>query len=103
MAAYEATFPIFGWHLVKTFGTSKILTCLTTENLFPHSYVEGKNTTQTEAGMSKILEERPTCFPKISSEKKHILSKVELKNAFVTGVEFNTELHSRKINVPEHQ
>ena len=42
-------------------------------------------------------------FSKISSEKKHILSKVELKNAFVTDVEFNTELHSRKINVPEYQ
>ena len=53
--------------------------------------------------MSKIIEERPRCFPKTSSEKKSILSKVHLKNAFVTGVAFNTELHSRKINVPEHQ
>ena len=53
--------------------------------------------------MSKNIEEGPTCFPKTSSETKHILSKVQLKNAFVTGVAFNTERHSRKINVPEHQ
>lgn len=43
--------------------------------------------------MSKTIEEGPTtCFPKTSSEKKHILSKVQLKNAFVTVVAFNTEL-----------
>ena len=49
------------------------------------------------------IEEGPTCFLKTSSEKKNILTKVQLKKTFVTGVEFNTELHSRKINVPEHQ
>ena len=43
--------------------------------------------------MSKIIEEWSTCFPKILSEKKHILVKVRLKNTFVTGVAFNTELH----------
>ena len=53
--------------------------------------------------MFKIIEEGPTCFPKISSEKKHILTKVQLKNAFVTVVAFNTELPSRKLNVPEYQ
>ena len=53
--------------------------------------------------MSKVMEEWPTCFPKASSEKKLILSKVQLQNAFVTGGAFNTELHSRKTNVPEHQ
>ena len=30
-------------------------------------------------------------------------SKVQLKNAFATGVAFKTELHSRNINVPEYQ
>ena len=50
--------------------------------------------------MSKFIEKGRTCFSKASLEKKHILSKVQLKNAFVT---FNTELHSIKINVPEHQ
>ena len=39
--------------------------------------------------MSKIIEEGPTCFPKTSPEKKHILNKVQLKNAFVTGVAFD--------------
>ena len=29
----------------------------------------GEYTTQTETGMSKIIEEGPTCFPKTSSEK----------------------------------
>ena len=38
--------------------------------------------------MSKIIEEGPTCFSKPSS-KKHILSKVQLKNAFVTGLTQN--------------
>ena len=37
------------------------------------------------------------------TKKKHILSQVQLKNAFVTGAAFNIELHSRKINIPEHQ
>ena len=36
-------------------------------------------------------------------QKKNILSKVKFKNTFVTGVAFNTELHSGKINLPEHQ
>ena len=49
--------------------------------------------------MSKIIKERPTCFSKPSSEKKHILSKVQLKNAFVTRLTQNYI----KINVPEHQ
>ena len=49
------------------------------------------------------VKEWPTCFSKTLSEKKHILSKVKLKNTFGTDVAFNTELHSRKINVPEHQ
>ena len=65
-----------------------------------YSHVEGENLTQT--GMSKIIEEWPTYFTKTSSEKTHILSKKQLKNAFVTGATFNTEL-SRKINVSEHQ
>ena len=42
------------------------------------------------------VEKGHTCFPKTSSEKKHILSKVLLKNTFATGVAFITELHSRK-------
>ena len=53
--------------------------------------------------MSKKIEEGPTCFSKPSVEKKHILSKIQLKNAFVAGAAFNTELNSRKINMPEHQ
>ena len=53
--------------------------------------------------MSKIIEEGPICFPKTSSEKKTYIGKVQPKNAFVTSVAFNTEIHSRKINVPEHQ
>ena len=32
----------------------------------------------------------------IIRKKKHILSKVLLKNTFATGVAFITELHSRK-------
>ena len=32
-----------------------------------------------------------------------MLSKIQFKNAFVTGVVFNTELHSRKVNVSEYQ
>ena len=40
--------------------------------------------------MSKIIEEGPTCFFKPSKKKeKHILSKVQLKNAFVTGLTQN--------------
>ena len=39
--------------------------------------------------MSKIIEEEITCFSKPSSEKKHIQSKVQLKNAFVTGLTQN--------------
>ena len=35
--------------------------------------------------------------------KKHLLSQMYLKNAFVTGAAFNIELHSRKINVPGNQ
>ena len=49
--------------------------------------------------MSKIVKEGSTCFPKPSSEKKHKLSKVQLKNAFVIGLTQNYI----KINVPEHQ
>ena len=30
-------------------------------------------------------------------------SKVQIKNGFVTGIAFNTELHGRKINVPGYQ
>ena len=70
MAMYAPTFSTSGRHLLKTFRASKILTCLTTYNLCPYSYVEGENTTQTEIGMSKIIEEGPTCFPKTLSEKK---------------------------------
>ena len=40
---------------------------------------------------------------KKKTEKKLSLSQVWLKNAFVTSVACNIELHSRKINVPEHQ
>ena len=40
---------------------------------------------------------------KETSQRKHILSQVQFKNAFAAGAEFNIELHSRKINVPEHQ
>ena len=39
--------------------------------------------------MSKIIGEGSTCFSKQSSEKKHTLSKVQLKNAFVTGLTQN--------------
>ena len=49
--------------------------------------------------MSKIIEKGPTCFLKTSPEKKH----TQFKNALVAAVAFNTELHSRKIIVPEHQ
>ena len=78
MATYEPTFPTCGWHLFKTFKASKFLTCLTTENVYSYSYVEGESTTQTGTGMSKIIEEGPICFPKTSAEKKNIymLSKV---------------------------
>ena len=38
--------------------------------------------------MSKIIEEEPTCFFKPSG-KEHILSKAQLKNAFVTGLTQN--------------
>ena len=38
---------------------------------------------------------------KKTSEKYNL--QVQFKNAFVTGAAFNIELHSRKINVPEHQ
>ena len=45
--------------------------------------------------MSKIIEIR---------KKKYTLSKVQLRNAFVRVVAFNTELHPRNIkNLPEHQ
>ena len=64
-------------------------------NLCSHSYVEDENTILTETGMSKIIEIR---------KKKHTLSKVQLRNAFVRVVAFNTELHPRNIkNLPEHQ
>ena len=47
--------------------------------------------------MSKIIKERPTCYPKTSSEKtKKKLSKVQLKNAFLTGAAFHAELRSAK-------
>ena len=42
--------------------------------------------------MSEIIEEVPTLFPKISSDKKHILSKVQFKNAYAC----NTELLQEK-------
>ena len=43
--------------------------------------------------MSKIIKERPTCYPKTSSEKtEHKLSKVQLKNAVLTGAAFQAEL-----------
>ena len=35
--------------------------------------------------MSSIIEEGPRYLPNTSSEKKHILSKVQVKNAFATG------------------
>ena len=38
--------------------------------------------------MSKIIEEGPTYFSKVSSEKDKI-SKVQLKNPFVTGLTQN--------------
>ena len=50
--------------------------------------------------MSKIIGEGFTCFPKTSSENK-TYTKYSLK--LHCYVAFNTELHSRKINVPEHQ
>ena len=40
---------------------------------------------------------------KKKSEKNHLLSQVQLKNAFITDAAFNIELHSRKINVTEYQ
>ena len=63
--------------------------------MYSYSYLEGESTTQLETGMSKIIEEGPTCFSKPSSKmtkknpKKNtqaILSKVLFKNAFVTGL-----------------
>ena len=39
--------------------------------------------------MSKLIEEGTTCFSKPSLKKKHILNKVQLKNAFVTGLTHN--------------
>ena len=42
--------------------------------------------------MSEIIEEVPALFLKISSDKKHILSKVQLKNAYAS----NTELPQEK-------
>ena len=50
--------------------------------------------------MSKIIGEGFTCFPKTSSENK-TYTKYSLK--LHCYVAFNTELHSRKINVPEHK
>ena len=35
--------------------------------------------------MSSIIEEGPRYLPNTSSEKKHILSKVQVTNAFATG------------------
>ena len=46
---------------------------------------KSESATQTESGISKII------------------SKVQLKNIFDTGIPFKRELHSRKIRVPEHQ
>ena len=43
------------------------------------------------------------CKKKNISKKKHLLSQVQSKNAFVIGAAFNIKLHSRKINVPNHQ
>ena len=42
-------------------------------NVCSYSYVEGENTTETETGMSKIIEEGPICFPKTSSENKNYI------------------------------
>ena len=39
--------------------------------------------------MSKIIDEGPACFSKPSSKKKQMLSKVQLINAFVTGLTQN--------------
>ena len=39
--------------------------------------------------MSKFIEEAPTCFSKPSSKENHILSKVQLKNPFATGLTQN--------------
>ena len=39
--------------------------------------------------MSKIIEEGPTCFLPKPSKIKHILRKVQLKNALVTGLTQN--------------
>ena len=61
---------------------------------------KGEIATQTETGVSKIIGEGFTCFPKTSSENK-TYTKYSLK--LHCYVAFNTELHSRKINVPEHQ
>ena len=35
--------------------------------------------------MSNIIEEEPRYLPNTSSEKEHILSKVQVKDAFATG------------------
>ena len=45
--------------------------------------------------MSNIIEEGPRYLPNTSSEKKHILSKVQVKNEFTTGEPHRTtdELH----------
>ena len=52
---------------------------------------------QLKLELSEIIEDGSTCFPK-TAEKEHI----QYKNPFVTGVAFNIELYSRKINLPEH-
>ena len=38
--------------------------------MYSYSYLEGESTTQLETGMSKIIEEGPTCFSKPSSSEK---------------------------------
>ena len=52
---------------------------------------------QLKLKLSEIIEDGSTCFHK-TAEKEHI----QYKNPFVTGVAFNIELYSGKINLPEH-
>ena len=51
-----------------------------------YSYVEGGRTTQPETGMSKIIEGLHVF---LNHHQKNILNKVQLKNAFVTGLTKN--------------
>ena len=74
--------------LPQPFGDAylKILRHLPAWNICSYSYLEGENTTQPEAGMSKIIEEGSIHVSLNHHQKKHIPKKVQLKNTFVTSL-----------------